>query len=450
MAFMQRGRVQLYLHLQTVHVFVPALAGALMIIASVLPWLIDPLGQVSTAWNISIDAGWQVRSAVVSYGLLCCCCGLAIWLGAYVHKEPDGTWHICWKDALPRRLSALCLLPVIMFFLQYLCIDVIGIDQLGQHEVQARLVVQHFGYSTPAQRIPMNPLFLDNSTIWTHLQLLINLVSIGIVLPCASFCLLLSCKRTVSLRRSRTWRKPLLALIAVLLGVLYARPFIALACDYEAKGLLAAGNYASALQWLERARRFNPALDTVAYYHIERGQALYFLNVNQQSGDSQVYLAFTYRGQRGYLDAYQQMLGLWQAQRTTPWVVDQMSQTLQRLTENMRPLGGVSSTRVKRDSAALVWVQLLKQVDATNVYGCYMLGRIQYELSNFATAKAEMAQVISLSGNRTIQSSAYTYMALSDAGLGNYVEERTLLFKAVELDVNYSNNTARENLSGLR
>jgi hypothetical protein len=60
-----------------------------------------------------------------------------------------------------------------------------------------------------------------------------------------------------------------------------------------------------------------------------------------------------------------------------------------------------------------------------------------------------MIAVTQISSNADIQSSAYTYMALSDAGQGNVVEERMLLFKAVELDPNYHNNTAREELSGL-
>jgi len=41
-------------------------------------------------------------------------------------------------------------------------------------------------------------------------------------------------------------------------------------------------------------------------------------------------------------------------------------------------------------------------------------------------------------------------MALNDDGLGQYDAARTLLFKAIQFDPNYYNNTAREELSGLR
>jgi Tfp pilus assembly protein PilF len=48
-----------------------------------------------------------------------------------------------------------------------------------------------------------------------------------------------------------------------------------------------------------------------------------------------------------------------------------------------------------------------------------------------------------------LQSSAYTYIALSQLQQGKTANARRLLLKAVELDPEYSNNTAREELSGL-
>ncbi len=83
------------------------------------------------------------------------------------------------------------------------------------------------------------------------------------------------------------------------------------------------------------------------------------------------------------------------------------------------------------------------------MYGEYLVGRIQYDLHDYTGCTEQMVRVIELTSNRDVQSSAYTYMALSDAGKGDYLEERTLLFKAEQLDPNYYNNTARQELSGL-
>jgi lipoprotein NlpI len=60
-----------------------------------------------------------------------------------------------------------------------------------------------------------------------------------------------------------------------------------------------------------------------------------------------------------------------------------------------------------------------------------------------------MQKVIALSQNKDIQSTAYTYLGLSEAGQGDYSASRTFFMKAVQFDPNYRNNTAREELSGL-
>jgi tetratricopeptide (TPR) repeat protein len=228
------------------------------------------------------------------------------------------------------------------------------------------------------------------------------------------------------------------------------RPLIALFCEYEAKTMLASGNYTLALNWLDVAHFFNPALDQLASYHIERGQAMYFSYIDQEGDDSHAYLASVYRSQKDYLDAYTLIVTVWHTHRTTPWVVDEMSFTLERLTEYAKPLYGLRLKRVQDNDTASAWLQLLKQVDPTNVYARYMTGRIYYEQLNYAVCMNEMNAVLQLSTNTDIQSSAYTYIAISEAGLGNYTGSRALLFKAITLDPNFRNDTAREELSGLR
>ena len=61
-----------------------------------------------------------------------------------------------------------------------------------------------------------------------------------------------------------------------------------------------------------------------------------------------------------------------------------------------------------------------------------------------------MLSVIALSSDPDIRSSAYTYLALSSESEGNYVQARDYLFKAQDFDPAYRNNTAREEISGLR
>jgi hypothetical protein len=250
----------------------------------------------------------------------------------------------------------------------------------------------------------------------------------------------------------RTYRRhPWLFSVGIcVLVVAFGRAPASMVCEYEAKAALAAGNYANALSSLDGALILNPALDQVAYYHIERGQALYLLHPDQYSSESRTYLAFAYREQGDYLDSYQELLAVWQTNRTAPWVKDEMTLTLERLAEFTKPLNGPPIQRPENDDAALPWVQLLTQIDPNNVYGRYVKGRIEYDLHNYTACIAEMVASIQVSQDKNFQSSAYTYIALSDAGKGDYSDERILLIRAIELDPNYYNNTAREELSGLR
>jgi tetratricopeptide (TPR) repeat protein len=200
---------------------------------------------------------------------------------------------------------------------------------------------------------------------------------------------------------------------------------------------------------LDAALTLNPALDQVPYYHIERGQAFYALHPNEQSDDSRAYLAFVYRLQGDNLDADQELLAVWHVHPTTPWVVDELSITLERLAEYVQQPNSPPVQRADSDIAAMSWLQILAQIDASNVYGQYLLGRFQYYLHSYDACIARMTRVIQLSRNTDIQSSAYTYMGLSVAGQGDIPRERRLLFEAVKLDPSYRNNTAREELSGL-
>ena len=439
----------------------PVLAGVLMLVAGGLPWLVDPLGTSYSAWAIAIDVGWQFHTTILSYGLLCTCIAAYAFLVAYAQWRPFAGSAVL----VQRRTQAglLCLVPTVLFFMQYLYMDVQGINTLGNHLVQFLLIRQHFGYDVSPIRVAVKPFFLDTSTLEGRFQILINLASLGVLVPCISAWLLIDRKRlflALPHGKARRYKASVLSMphlkrlltlvVALLLLILAGRPAVALACDYEAKGQLAAGNYAQALNWLDIARNFNPSLDQVASYHIERGQALYFSTHNQGDDESRIYLASVYSGQKDYLDAYAQLIAVWQMHKTTPWVIDEMSFTLERLSEYAKPLYGLRLQRMQNNDSATTWLHLLQQVDASNVYAHYMNARVQYERHSYNNTMSEMAVVLQLSNNTDIQSSAYTYIALSDEGLGNYIQSRAYLFKAVALDPNFRNDTAREELSGLR
>jgi tetratricopeptide (TPR) repeat protein len=244
---------------------------------------------------------------------------------------------------------------------------------------------------------------------------------------------------------------------AVVAGLLIAlavvgRAPLAMVCEYQAKEALVAGNYTVALQWLDAARVLNPALDQVPYYHRERGQAWYYLHPGDANDDSHVYLAFTYREQQDYLDASQELLAVWHVQPQNPpaWLVAEMSTTFEQLAEFTQK--GNATTPVRQanlSSDALPWLQMLSQVDSSNVYSRYVMGRIDYAQHSYDACIAQMNSIVHLNYSLDVRSAAYTYIALSLIGQGNTAEARKVLFEAVALDPYYHNNTAREELSGL-
>ena len=481
---------------KTWQVLVPTSAGCLMLLAAFLPWLTDPVMGNMMAWRLPLDIVWQFHVGFVNYGVLCTGCAAFIFFIAYAtlvgtdssrpsdpasHNTLDAShgtldvshgmtdvinlslrrWRsfvLCNEARMMFLAGLLCFMPLMLFVLQYTCIDIVASTILAHHKTQVLLIQERYGYGAPADRIKLQPFDVNAATVTGRLILLVDQVSIGALLPLVSAWLLLDYGRRGSgtmrriqdgqgTHRMRSWRIWLTAGCVALL--LFGLGPSSTLCEYEAKMLLSSGNYMQALYWLDAAFTLNPGLQQVPSYHIERGQALYFLHPNQQSDDSRIYLAWVYRGQRDYLDAYRELLPVWHAHRNESWTVSEMSTTLEYLSEYTKYLNGPVVLRPANDDTALRWLLQLTLVDSSNIYGQYQVGRIQCDLHNYPSCALYMRITLRLNNNADIQSSAYTYMALSNISLGDYARGRDLLFQAVQLDPNYRNNTAREELSGL-
>ncbi len=442
-------------------VAVPALAGGVLGAASLLPWLQDPLGKRFSAWQLPVDIGWQLRSDVFNYGLLCYCEALfAFWIAVQAWYA----WHTE-KTALAemrRRLSLstccmiagwLCLLLPILFLIQYLYVDMGSIAQLTNHEIQAQLIKAKLGYGSAVQMLPIEVISFDPITQRGRMALLLDQIGSGSFLPLVGALLLfISCRLFPQPVHASSTRKQwvIMCCSGFILLILLGRTPGAMVCNYQAQQLLAQGDYAKALVWLDRAGRLNPSLDHLPSYHIERGQAWYFLHPEQPIADSQVYLAAFYRQRSDFLASYQQLLAARQRAPTAQWVLDEFEVTLERLAEMPHPLNGPLRLRVNREVSSLSWLYQLAQADPRNVYAHYMIGRIAYDLQDYTQCEVQMLAVLNIGQEDGIKSSAYTYLGLSHFGQGDLVAGRQNLLKAEALDPTYRNNTAREELSGLR
>jgi tetratricopeptide (TPR) repeat protein len=457
-------------HLVLYGVIMPLLGGSAMLGASLLPWLVDPLGAKFSAWQLPIDIGWQVRSGLFSYAILCLCCTLYALLIAYRawhHWQMERsitTTSIPYLRALHSQVTALrrhyttagllCLVPLGLFFIQILFIDMGHIAQLSHHEMQARSIKSHFGYR-------IAPLFisssLDQYTLGGRFALLLNQSQPGFYLPLlATFCLLMA-RRTLPRQQQQAYQYNRRHLIAIGVGLFFLlivllRSPLALASNFVAEHLLARGDYPGALAWLDRAKTLNPALEQLPQFHIERGQAWYYLHPRQPTTESQTYLANFYRTQGDYLSAYQALLATLQQNPDQPvpsWLQDELCVTLLYLAEVPHPLAGTPAQRSTRDLPSISWLNRLIQVEPNNAYAHYMLGRIKYDLHDYTASNQQLLTVLDLSSNPDIRSSVYTYLALNSKSEGNLAKARDYLFKAQDLDPSYFNNTTRGELSGL-
>jgi tetratricopeptide (TPR) repeat protein len=99
---------------------------------------------------------------------------------------------------------------------------------------------------------------------------------------------------------------------------------------------------------------------------------------------------------------------------------------------------------------AIPWLAMLAEVDSTNVYAQYTLGQTFYLQNGFDGCIEYMQNVLYDNPNANVQSSADTYLALSMIKQGKVAQGRQLLLQAIKLDIDFNNNTAREELSGLK
>lgn len=441
------------------HLLLPGAVCVLLMVASGLPWLADPLGQQYIAWSLPVDAGWGVQSALLNYGTVCLGCLLLILAAVYRElmdwRDSTARSPYTWRSA--RLAGVLCFVPVVLFVWQYLFADLPAMHTLAQHETQLLLIQSQFGYSSANQFIRMLPFMASASTLAGRLSLLINVLGPGIFLPCIAGVMALVYAQIVggsswlasTLLPARVkWSAAVVgcALLLVFLG----RAPAAVACEYAAQQSLTVGDYVSALRWLDRALWLNPAFEQVPDFHIARGNARYYLFHENDSDDSRAYVAFVYGEQSNFLGADDELLQIWHShnERVSPWVRDEMSITLERLSEHtMRD--SFLPPIMHYNPSALPWLQLLERVDPSNVYSLYVSGRIYYVQNSYDTCIAYMLHVLTSGSAATIRSSAYTYIGLSLERQGKAAQARQILFLAVRLDPYYHNNTAREELSGL-
>lgn len=426
----------------------------------------------SSAWKIPVYIGWPFRASFFNYGVLCLLCACYMFYFAWTSESAMEGYiqssHPLFVRAVRAKYSRaawICVLPLLLFCLQYLIFDVQSINQLAQHKIQALLIAQHLEYRLAPQRLLVKPFTIDVSTLQTRLVLLVDQISLGSFLPVFG-CLALLTYRLLQrpantfefgAKQSARTRWITLSLAVFLGSCIFGRVPLSLFCEFQTDLALASGNYDAASQWLGDAVFLDPGLNQIAYYHIQLGQIRFYTEHDDQSDDSVAYLALSYYRGGDYVNAYQHMFGVWERNRNTTWVTDQIGMILMQQIEVNRPISRTDPgddpdavlVSAQENDKSLPLLESLIQVDPKSIYALYVAGRINYDLHAYVDATTQMQLVNQLTKNRDFQSAAFTTIGLSEEGQGDLGTSRVFLQKAVSLDPNYFNNVAREGLSGL-
>jgi hypothetical protein len=348
------------------------------------------------------------------------------------------------------------MLPFVCFVLQYLVADRAGMEVMSSHMNQYVLILKHFEYAMPIQLVPLLPFSFDSSTLAGRVNLLLDMHIPSVYLPLLCGFLLLG---NQGLEKVPGWtgeqrkRMPITLLFLLSVGavIVFGRAPAAMLCEYNAKTTISAGDMGTGLAWLNAAAALNPSFNETSYFHVYLGRVYYTLDPLIISNDTRSYLADSYSSIRDYLDAEQELMALWHAQPNEQWVINQTSNTLEWLAE-FKQLGAVSPVpqlRTVNDIDSATWLQQLSEVDSTNAYAQYALGRLNCYLHGYNTCISNMIKVIQLSSDKDIQSNAYGYIGIAYSEQGSIVQARQILDEALKLDPLYLNNTAREEVSGL-
>jgi hypothetical protein len=399
----------------------PLLGLLLVITGQALPWFAIPMMGGRSAWSLPVVLAGVPSGSWASYGAI-----LAVCLGLGLLSV------IAWRGrpcAATATVGAGVLVVCLTFLVATGTADWPLLQQLEDQSAQQTAIFGQFGYGVPNQ-LPSLMLLVPVTGSWA---LVAGALRLGWLSATVGGLMLFGTAApslTGWARRARR-RWHLVAALGLLL-VVSAVGRGAVAAYLAGQGAAAAsgGDYPSANGTLALARRLDPLLTSSTAYDLALGQVLMAVG---HTGQPLALLAdANARGAQG--DIQGQVTALRQAAATDPGSLviaqqlDRASQLLALTDEDARPLEALSDPTVADE---------------------YTRGRILYAAADYTAALACFRQVLTVTTDANVDSSAFTYIALSELKLGQADQARRDLLHAVSLDTQYNNTLARSLVAGL-
>jgi hypothetical protein len=398
------------------------LAGLLlMILGLVLPWFAIPLQADQSAWSLPVALAGTPSISWVSYGAVLAVC---LVIGVLAITRSRGR-----PCAATAAVGAAVLVVSLTFLVAAGTADWPLLQRLQDQVAQQTAIFRQFGYVVPGEQ-PRLMLLTPVTGTWS---LVGGALRLGWFTTAVGGLMLLgsgapSLAGWVRRSRRRGVLLPVLALL-LLAGVL-GRGVVAGYLAEQGADDEEAGNYKAASTSLTAAREFNPLLASSTAYDLTLGQVLL---ADGGRGQPLALLAdAATRGAggdvQGRVSELRQAVALDPANPVLQQQLDQASQVLGLRIQDAGPLQKLSDPTVA---------------------DVYTEGRIQYALADYQAALARFRQVLTMTGDGNVTSSAFTYIALSELKLGQGDQARRDLLRAVSVDTSYNNTLARSLLVGL-
>ena len=399
----------------------PLLGLLLLIPGLLLPWLAIPLRPGRAAWSLPVVLAGIPAVSWVSYGAVLAACLAA---GSLAAVRSRGR-----ASAATAAVGAAVLVVSLGFLVASGTADWRLLQLLEDQTAEQAAIFNQFGYAVPGQTASLmlvGPVTGSWAVVAGALRLgWFCAAGGGLVLLASGAASLAAWARRT---RRRAMLLPALAVLIVA-GVL-SRGVIAGYLAGQGAAGVQSGDYQAASASLADARQFNPLLSSSTAYELALGQVLI---AEGQGGQPLALLADA--DARGIVgDSQGQVTELDQAVQLDPanpviqQQLDQASQILGLIHENAGPLQALSDPTVA---------------------DVYTEGRVRYAGADYPDALACFRQVLTMTGDGNVISSAYTYLALSELKLGLRDQARLDLLHAVSADASYNNTLARSLLSGL-
>jgi hypothetical protein len=399
----------------------PLLGLLLLIPGLVLPWFAVPLQAQRSAWSLPVVLAGVPSVSRVSYGTVLAGC---LGLGLLAMRRGQGR-----PCAATAAVGGGALVVSLTFLVATRTTDWSLLQQLQDRTAQQTAIFSQFGYAVPVQE-PSLMLLVPVTGTWA---LVVGALRLGWLSTAAGGLVLFgsSASCLAGLVRRTRWPKMLLPELALLLIVGFlCRGEVASYLADQGVAAAQAGDYQAARTNLAVAYSLNPLLASDMAYEQALGQVLLAAG---RSGQPLALLADAdARGASGDIHGQVAELQLAVARdAANPVLIQQLDQASQLL--------GLTSQ----------YPGPLQALGDPTVADEYTEGRVFYAVADYTAALAYFRQVLTMTQDANVTSSAFTYIALSELKLGQADQARLDLLRAVGADTGYNNTLARSLVAGL-